>query len=77
MTPNFECFEQRKFHSTKNFDLVLKVIQLNKHYLEKNEYILSKQLARRGTSIGVYVEAASAVQSQSPQFESGSCVKHF
>lgn len=49
---------------TKSFDFALKIIQFYKHCLDKNEYVLSKQLVRSGTSIGANIEEASAAQSK-------------
>ncbi len=48
----------------KSFDFALKIIHFYKHCLKKNEYLLSKQLVRSGTSIGANVEEASAGQSK-------------
>lgn len=49
---------------TKSFDFSLKIIQFYKHCLDQNEYVLSKQLVRSGTSIGANIEEASAAQSK-------------
>ena len=49
---------------TKSFDFALKIIQFYKHCLDHNEYVLSKQLVRSGTSIGANVEEATAAQSK-------------
>ena len=47
----------------KSFNFALTIIQLCRQLREKNEYILSKQLMRSGTSIGANVEEAIAAQS--------------
>jgi len=48
----------------KSFDFALKVIELYKKLLEQNEYVLSKQLLRSGTSIDANVTEATAAQSK-------------
>ena len=48
----------------KSFAFALQIIQLYKQLLAQHEYVLSKQLLRRGTSIGANVEEASAGQSR-------------
>lgn len=49
----------------KSFDLALKVINIYKYLVyEKNEYVLSKQLLRSGTSIGANVKEALRGQSR-------------
>lgn len=44
----------------KSFEFALKIIQLYKEMVSKNEYVLSKQVLRSGTSIGANVEEALA-----------------
>ena len=49
----------------KSYQFSLRIIKLYKHLAEdKKEYILSKQILRCGTSIGVNVEEASGAQSK-------------
>lgn len=49
----------------KTFNFALKIIKLYKYLKdEKHEYILSKQLLRRGTSIGANIEESSGSQSK-------------
>jgi len=48
----------------KSFEFALKIIKLYKKLLEQNEYVLSKQLLRSGTSIGANVTEATAAQSK-------------
>ncbi len=48
----------------KSFQFSLKIIRLYKQLLSENEYILSKQLLRSGTSIGANIEEALAGQSK-------------
>jgi len=48
----------------KSFEFALKVIELYKKLLDQNEYVLSKQLLRSGTSIGANVTEATAAQSK-------------
>jgi four helix bundle protein len=49
---------------TKTFNFALKIIVLYRSLKEKNEFVLSKQLLRSGTSIGANVEEALAGQSR-------------
>ncbi|RLC16065.1 MAG: four helix bundle protein, partial [Deltaproteobacteria bacterium] len=46
----------------KSYQFSLNIIGLYKKMVSQNEYILSKQLVRSGTSIGANVEEASAAQ---------------
>ncbi len=48
----------------KSFDFALNIIQLYKELKLKNEFIISKQLLRSGTSIGANVEEAIGAQSK-------------
>lgn len=48
----------------KSFDFALRIISLYKFLCSKNEYILSKQLLRSGTSIGANVREAEHAQSK-------------
>jgi four helix bundle protein len=48
----------------KSYLFALEVIHLYKALQVQNEYVLSKQLVRAGTSIGANVEEASAAQSK-------------
>ncbi len=44
----------------RSFEFSLIIIKLYKKMLEQNEYVLSKQLLRSGTSIGANIEEATA-----------------
>ena len=46
------------------FGFALDIIHLYKRLISKNEYILSKQVLRSGTSIGANVEEAQAAQTK-------------
>jgi four helix bundle protein len=48
----------------KAYNFALSIIDLYKHMRNQNEFILSKQIVRSGTSIGANVEEASAAQSK-------------
>jgi len=48
----------------KSFDFALEIIELYKILKSKNEFVISKQLLRSGTSIGANVEEATAAQSK-------------
>lgn len=47
----------------KSFQFSLHIIEIYKRIIQQNEYVLSKQLLRSGTSIGANVEEAIAAQS--------------
>jgi four helix bundle protein len=48
----------------KSFDFSLQIIDLYKSMKAQNEYVLSKQLLRSGTSIGANVQEATAAVSK-------------
>ncbi|MFH1049349.1 MAG: four helix bundle protein [bacterium] len=48
----------------KSFDFALEIIKLYKLLIKNNEYIISKQLLKSGTSIGANISEASAAQSR-------------
>ena len=48
----------------KSFQFALDIIVLYKEMLKENEYVLSKQLLRSGTSIGANIEEAQSGQSK-------------
>ena len=48
----------------KSFSFSLKIIKVYKELSAQNEFVLSKQLVRSGTSIGANVEEALAAQSR-------------
>ena len=48
----------------KSFQFALEIVNLYKELKSKNEFILSKQILRSGTSIGANVEEANAGQSR-------------
>ena len=48
----------------KSYDFALQIIILYRTLCKRNEYVLSKQLLRSGTSIGANVEEAQAGQSR-------------
>ena len=50
--------------SEKSFQFSLGIIELYKQLKSENEYVISKQLLRSGTSIGANVEEASAAQTK-------------
>ncbi|MCK4836546.1 MAG: four helix bundle protein [Candidatus Aminicenantes bacterium] len=45
----------------KSFNFALHIIELYKRMTKENEYVLSKQLLRSGTSIGANVERAISI----------------
>ncbi|MCY7351807.1 MAG: four helix bundle protein [Cytophagaceae bacterium] len=48
----------------KSYDFALRILQLGKHLREQQEYLVSKQVVRCGTSIGANVEEAQGGQSK-------------
>ena len=48
----------------KTFQFALDVIEFYKQLVKENEYVLSKQLLKAGSSIGANVEEATAAQSR-------------
>jgi len=48
----------------KSYEFALDIIELYKFLLKQNEYVLSKQLLKSGTSIGANVEESLAGQSR-------------
>ncbi len=49
----------------KSFDFAVRIVKLYKHLItNKNEYVLSKQLLRSGTSIGANIAEAQKAQSK-------------
>jgi four helix bundle protein len=49
----------------KSYKFALDIIELYKFLIKKNEYVISKQILKSGTSIGANVEEALAGQSRS------------
>ena len=47
----------------KSFNFAVRIVKLNKYLCDKNEYTLSNQLLRSGTSIGANVSEAEQAQS--------------
>lgn len=56
--------EKDNLIQTKSFDFSLRIIELYRDMKSQNEYILSKQILRSGTSIGANVEEAIGTQSR-------------
>ena len=48
----------------KSFAFALRIVRLNKFLTQKNEYVLSRQVLRCGTSIGANVEEANGSRSK-------------
>ena len=48
----------------KSFDFALLVIELYKKLIKRNEFVLSKQILRSGTSIGANIEESIGAQSK-------------
>ncbi len=49
---------------TKSFEFALNIIALYKELVKENEYVISKQILRSGTSIGANIQEASAAFSK-------------
>ncbi|MBK5215238.1 MAG: four helix bundle protein [Candidatus Pacebacteria bacterium] len=48
----------------KSFDFALLIIELYKKLIKRNEFVLSKQILRSGTSIGANIEESIGAQSR-------------
>ena len=48
----------------KSFDFALLVVELYKKLIKRNEFVLSKQILRSGTSIGANIEESIGAQSR-------------
>ena len=57
-------FEKPNLIKDKSYQFALRITSLYRQMQGQNEYVLSKQLLRAGTSIGANVEEASAAQSR-------------
>ena len=55
--------EDKSLIKKRTYEFALKIIDLYKTLISKNEYVLSKQLLKAGTSIGANVKEALAGQS--------------
>ena len=54
--------EMENIIETKSFDFAVRIVNLYKFLCEKNEFVMSKQLLRCGTSIGANVAEAQKAQ---------------
>jgi len=59
-----DSYDKDNIVLNKSFDFALEIIELYKILKSKNEFVISKQLLRSGTSIGANVEEATAAQSK-------------
>lgn len=55
---------EKSITENKSFEFAVRIVNLYKHLLTKNEFVLSKQLLRSGTSIGANVSEAQRAQSR-------------
>ncbi|MBE6966299.1 MAG: four helix bundle protein [Ruminococcaceae bacterium] len=63
-----EVYGLENLIEVKSFDFAVRIVNLYKHLsAEKNEYVMSKQLLRSGTSIGANVSEAERAQTR-PDF---------
>ncbi len=56
--------DKRNLIREKTYKFSLQIIALYKQLKDQNEYVLSKQILRSGTSIGANAEEATAAQSR-------------
>lgn len=61
---NLDAEMKENLIQQKSYDFALQIIALYRKLCKANEFILSKQLLRSGTSIGANVEEAQAGQSR-------------
>lgn len=59
-----EKFDKNNIVMNKSFDFAIDIIELYKTLKAKNEFVISKQLLRSGTSIGANIEEANAAQTK-------------
>ena len=64
MIKNKKSVKKPNVIQEKSYRFALRIIGLYKHMHNQNEFILSKQIVRSGTSIGANVEEATAAQSR-------------
>ena len=57
-------FQNKSIIAKKTYSFALQIIMIYKELLEENEYVLSKQIMRSGTSIGANVNEAIAAVSK-------------
>ncbi len=57
-------YEEKNIVLNKSFEFALAIIELYKILKSNNEFVISKQLLRAGTSIGANIEEANAAQSK-------------
>lgn len=59
----------------RTFDFALLIVDTYKYLIRKNEYVLSKQLLKSGTSIGANVHEAQTAQSKKRLYhKDGNCI---
>lgn len=59
-----EKYDKNNIVMNKSFDFAIDIIELYKTLKSKNEFVISKQLLRSGTSIGANIEEANAAQTK-------------
>ena len=55
--------ESKNITENKSFEFAVRIVNLYRYLLSKNEFVLSKQMVRSGTSIGANVSEAQRAQS--------------
>lgn len=61
----FKMTEDKNITKKKSYDFALEIIKISKVIQKDNEFVLSKQLLRSGTSIGALIREAEYAQSKS------------
>ena len=64
---NLSCYgtdKEKSLIKKKTYEFALRIVDLYRMLISANEYVLSKQLLKAGTSIGANVEEAIAGQSR-------------
>ena len=59
-----ENYDKDNVVLNKSFEFTLEIIELYKILKSKNEFVISKQMLRSGTSIGANIEEANAAQTK-------------
>ena len=70
---NLKKMKSENVIQEKSYSFALRIIKLYQFLSKKNEFVLSKQILRRGTSIGANVEEAIGSQSRK-EFYSKMCL---
>lgn len=63
--PNFNALRESSIIKDKSLKFSIRIVNLYKYLCDKNEFVMSKQILRSGTSIGANIAEASRAESES------------